>query len=113
MTRVAVVGAGAWGTTLACAAHCAAPRRPCGRGSPRSSRRSSRGAKTSRSCLASRCRRALRVTGDLPEAIADADLVVFAVPAQHLRSLIDIDRRRRSTRAERREGTRSRAHACG
>ncbi len=30
---------------------------------------------------------ALHVTGDLSEAVVDADLVVFAVPAQHLRAV--------------------------
>ena len=87
MKKVAVVGAGAWGTTLASLLSARADttlwaREPEVVGSIRD---------VGENVLflpGFSLPKALRVTADLAEALRDADLVVYAVPAQHLRSVV-------------------------
>ena len=83
--RVAVVGGGAWGTTLSALASCAAARRRCGLASPRWSARSVSTTRTACSCPVSTLPADDRATTELDEALTGADVVVVAVPAQHVR----------------------------
>ena len=88
MTRVAVVGAGAWGTTLASLVSANAETILWAR-EPEVVASIRERAENVQFLPGFTLPCALEVTGDLREAIADADLVVFAVPAQHLRSLVE------------------------
>ena len=83
---VAVIGAGAWGTTLARldrpggAGHAPVPLPGDG------GARSARPAATRRGCPASTCRRRVIATADPTALAAATDLVVFAAPSAHLRA---------------------------
>jgi glycerol-3-phosphate dehydrogenase (NAD(P)+) len=88
VTRVAVVGAGAWGTTLASLVSANAETILWAR-EPEVVASIRERAENVPFLPGFSLPCALEVTGDLREAIADADLVVFAVPAQHLRSLVE------------------------
>jgi glycerol-3-phosphate dehydrogenase (NAD(P)+) len=87
VTRVAVVGAGAWGTTLASLLTARAETTLWARESEVvASIRQER--ENVQFLPGFELPRELEVTGDLRAAITNADVVVFAVPTQHLRSLV-------------------------
>ncbi len=88
MQRIGVIGAGAWGTALACQAHRAGrdvilwARRPeVARAINAEHRNPPRLPNVTLDA-------AIRATADLAEA-ADADLVLLAIPAQHLREVAE------------------------
>ena len=88
MKRVAVIGAGAWGTTLASLLSARADttlwaREPEVVASIRDAR------ENVLFLPGFSLPEALRATTDLEEALTDADLAVYAVPAQHLRSVVE------------------------
>jgi glycerol-3-phosphate dehydrogenase (NAD(P)+) len=85
---VTVVGAGAWGTTLACLLSARAETTLWAR-EPEVVASIERGRENERFLPGVRLPTALRVTGELAHAVAGAELLVCAVPAQHLRSLIE------------------------
>ncbi len=87
MTRVAVVGAGAWGTTLASLLTAHAETTLWAR-EPEVVASIQQASENVQFLPGFGLPRALEVTGDLRAAIANADVVVFAVPTQHLRSLV-------------------------
>jgi glycerol-3-phosphate dehydrogenase (NAD(P)+) len=87
VTRVAVVGAGAWGTTLASLLTARAETTLWAR-EPEVVASIKQGRENVQFLPGFSLPRELAVTGDLRAAITDADVVVFAVPTQHLRSLV-------------------------
>ena len=88
MTRVAVVGAGAWGTTLASLLSTRAETVLWAR-EPEVVASIERVGENEQFLPGVVLPAALRVTSDLAAAVDRAELVVCAVPAQHLRSLIE------------------------
>ena len=88
MTRVTVVGAGAWGTTLACLLTARAETTLWAR-EPEVVASIERARVNEQFLSGFPLPTSLRVTSDLADAIAGAELVVFAVPAQHLRPLVE------------------------
>jgi glycerol-3-phosphate dehydrogenase (NAD(P)+) len=86
--RVGVVGAGAWGTTLASLLTLRAETTLWAREPEVVAAITSR-RENEMFLPGVALPRALRVTGDLREAVAHAELVVFAVPAQHLRTVAE------------------------
>ena len=88
MTRVAVVGAGAWGTTLASLLSTRADTVLWAR-EPEVVASIARQGENEQFLPGVVLPASLRVTGDLPAAVEGAELVVYAVPAQHLRSLVE------------------------
>jgi len=88
LTRVTVDGAGAWGTQLACLLSARAETTLWAR-EPEVVASIERGRENEQFLPGFPLPTRLRVTNDLADAIAAAELVVFAVPAQHLRSLVE------------------------
>ena len=88
MTRVAVIGAGAWGTTLASLLTTRAETILWAR-EPEVVASIERVRENEQFLPGVALPASLRVTNDLPDAVEGAELVVCAVPAQHLRSLIE------------------------
>ena len=88
MTRVGVIGAGAWGTTLASLLSHRADTTLWAREPEVVAAIRERG-ENDTFLPGVTLPSTLQVTGDLGEAVADADLVVFAVPAQHLRKVAE------------------------
>ena len=70
--KIAVLGAGAWGTALAVSPRAAPRRRCCGRAMRRRPRRCRASAATRATCPTSRCRRRCAVTGDHAAALRHA-----------------------------------------
>jgi glycerol-3-phosphate dehydrogenase (NAD(P)+) len=85
--RIAVVGAGAWGTTLASQLVDRAPTRLWAR-EPEVVESIRRHHQNRPFLDGFRLPNALTATNDVAEAVADADVIVVAVPAQHLRSVM-------------------------
>jgi glycerol-3-phosphate dehydrogenase (NAD(P)+) len=85
--RIAVVGAGAWGTTLASLLVARAPTRLWAR-EPEVVESIRRQHENRLFLHGLRLPDALSATNDVAEAVADADVIVVAVPAQHLRSVM-------------------------
>jgi glycerol-3-phosphate dehydrogenase (NAD(P)+) len=84
--RISVIGAGAWGTALAIAAHRA------GRAATLWAREASTIDQITRTrrnpfLRAVKLPRDVAVTGDLTAAVADAELVLLVCPSQHLRAM--------------------------
>lgn len=90
MSRIAIIGAGAWGTALSIV---------LGRQNRHSVRLWAREEQVRESVTATRINAmflplhripdCVAVTGDTPEALQDADFVVSAVPSQHCRAVFD------------------------
>jgi len=86
--RVAVVGAGAWGTTVATLAAARAPTRLWAL-EPEVVRAIREQGENSTYLAGYTLPAAVFATNDLAEAIEGADLVIVAVPARHLRSVME------------------------
>ena len=85
--RVAVVGAGAWGTTVATLAAASAPTRLWAL-EPEVVRSIREQGENSTYLAGYTLPAAVFATNDLAEAIEGADLVIVAVPARHLRGVM-------------------------
>ena len=85
--RVAVVGAGAWGTTIATLAAASAPTRLWAL-EPEVVRSIREQGENALYLAGYPLPASLHPTNDLAEALEDADLVIVAVPARHLRRVI-------------------------
>jgi glycerol-3-phosphate dehydrogenase (NAD(P)+) len=85
--RVAVVGAGAWGTTIATLAAASAPTRLWAL-EPEVVRSIREQGENALYLAGYPLPASLQPTNDLAEAVEDADLVIVAVPARHLRSVM-------------------------
>jgi len=87
--RVAVLGAGAWGTTVATLAAASAPTRLWAF-EPEVVRSIQERGENSTFLAGHALPASLHPTNDLAEAIEDADLVIVAVPARHLRRVMGV-----------------------
>ena len=86
--RVAVLGAGAWGTTIATLAAASAPTRLWAL-EPEVVRSIREQGENSTYLAGYALPASLHPTNDLAEAVEGADLVIVAVPARHLRSVME------------------------
>ena len=86
--RVAVLGAGAWGTTIATLAAASAPTRLWAL-EPEVVRSIRERGENSTYLAGYTLPASLHATNDLAEAVEGADLVIVAVPARHLRSVME------------------------
>ena len=86
--RVAVLGAGAWGTTIATLAAASAPTRLWAL-EPEVVRSIREQGENATYLAGYTLPASLHATNDLAEAVEGADLVIVAVPARHLRSVME------------------------
>ena len=92
-TKIAVLGAGAWGTALACNAHRAGHCARLWARSPKTVEEINTRHTNSAYLDEMKLEEGVVATGDLDEALRDANLILFAVPAQQLAiTLKQIDR---------------------
>jgi glycerol-3-phosphate dehydrogenase (NAD(P)+) len=87
MPRIAVLGAGAWGTALACHAACLGHEVALWAREPEVAEEINAAHRNTAFLAGAELPDAIRATGDLAEAVAGAELVLLVPPSQHLRAV--------------------------
>ncbi len=87
MTRIAIIGAGAWGSALACVARRAGNETVLWARDPALAEAIDRNGENTRYLPGIPLADGIAATADLAAAVRDADLVLLAMPAQHLRAI--------------------------